>query len=145
MSSVHFSSERQDWRTPQDFFDELNAEFNFDLDAAATPQNAKCDDFLSLETGADALKLDWRLCGSRAFMNPPYGRQIGKFMKKASESGILTVCLVPARTDTNWWHEYVIPRASEIRYVRGRLKFDGHKNSAPFPSAVIIYNKERDK
>lgn len=138
-TSLHFSSERQDWRTPQDFFDKLNAEFCFDLDACASKENAKCDEFLS-QGGDDALRVPWYFYGSRAFMNPPYGRAIGKFVKKASESGIFVVCLVPARTDTKWWHEYVVPRASEIRYIRGRLKFDGHKNAAPFPSALVIYN-----
>jgi len=138
--SVHFSSKRQDWRTPQNFFNQINAEFGFDLDASATKENAKCNVFLS-EGADDALTVTWSDYGSRAFMNPPYGREIGKFVKKASESGIFVACLVPSRTDTKWWHEYVIPRASEVRFIRGRLKFDGHRNSAPFPSALVIYNK----
>jgi phage N-6-adenine-methyltransferase len=147
MTTVHFSSERMDWETPQSFFDEVNAEFNLHLDVCATPQNAKLPDFLNPEE-VDSLEEAWlrpRLqtyLGQRArcWMNPPYGRQIGKWMRKAYEeslNGALVVCLVPARTDTAWWHDYAAK--GEIRFIRGRLKFDGHRNSAPFPSALVIF------
>ena len=142
--SVHFKSEKMDWETPQDFFDEMNAEFNFDLDVCATDDNAKCDYWLTERE--DGLKEKWHeylrppvIC----WMNPPYAREIGKWMKKAyeeSQRGCTVVCLVPSRTDTAWWHDYAM-KADEIRYIRGRLKFKGAKHSAPFPSAVVIFGK----
>jgi len=98
---VHFSSRRNNWETPRDLFDKLNEEFNFELDVCATPENAKCKKYYSPEE--DGLKEEWKgLC----WMNPPYGREIGKWIKKAYESalaGATVVCLVPARTDTAWW------------------------------------------
>jgi phage N-6-adenine-methyltransferase len=138
-TAIHFSSDRMDWGTPQDFFDRLNAEFHFTLDVCATAENAKCGSYFTPEV--DGLKERWD--GYRCWMNPPYGREIGKWMKKAwdeSCKGALVVCLVPARTDTAWWHEYAMK--GEIRYLRGRLKFDGHKNSAPFPSALVIFRSQ---
>lgn len=138
--SVHFSSDRMDWATPKDFFDKVNAEFRLELDVCATTQNAKLPNYITPER--DALKLPWTLRnGNRCWMNPPYGREIGKWMKKAYEEslhGALVVCLVPARTDTKWWHDYAVK--GEIRFIRGRLKFDGHRNSAPFPSALVIFH-----
>jgi phage N-6-adenine-methyltransferase len=134
--SVHFSSRTYLWETPQWFFDVLNREFNFDLDVCAIPANAKCARFYTPEV--DGLRQAWRgVC----WMNPPYGREIGLWMRKAYESsleGATVVCLVPARTDTAWWHEFAV-KASEIRFLRGRLKFGGSQNSAPFPSAVVIF------
>src|SRR4051794_30568294 len=104
MISVHFSSESDCWATPQPFFDKLNEEFGFTLDVCATPENAKCTHYFSPQM--DGLKQTWRgVC----WMNPPYGRQIGLWMRKAYESslsGTTIVCLVPARTDSAWWHEY---------------------------------------
>lgn len=133
-----FTSNTDLWATPQDFFDKLNEEFNFELDVCANDENAKCDRYFTRET--DGLKQDWTgVC----WMNPPYGREIGKWVKKAYESslnGATVVCLVPARTDTKWWHEYCMK--GEIRLVKGRLKFGGSKNSAPFPSAVVIFGKQ---
>lgn len=123
------------WETPQSFFDRLNAEFCFTLDVCATKDNAKCDRFFT--KSCDGLFQDWT---GRCWMNPPYGREIGKWMKKAYESalnGALVVCLVPARTDTSWWHNYAM--RGEIQFIRGRLKFGGSKNSAPFPSAVVVF------
>ena len=117
------------------FFDRLDAEFGFDLDVCASPENAKCTIYFTKED--DGLSRDWT---GVVWMNPPYGREIGRWLKKANESakdnGATVVCLVPARTDTNWWHEYVIQH--EVRFVRGRLKFGDAKNSAPFPSAVVV-------
>ena len=134
--SVHFSSKTDDWATPQEFYDKLNEEFDFQKDVCASHENAKC--FLYYTIVDDGLSRDWS--PHRCFMNPPYGREIGKWMKKASESNTLVVCLVPARTDTRWWHEYVIGGGAEVRFVKGRLKFGNATNSAPFPSAVVIFN-----
>ncbi|HET8689681.1 MAG TPA: DNA N-6-adenine-methyltransferase [Methanosarcina sp.] len=123
------------WSTPQDFFDKLNAEFGFDLDVCATPDNAKCACYFT--EAENGLAQEW---SGMVWMNPPYGREIGKWMRKAYESaqaGATVVCLVPARTDTAWWHDYAI--RGEIRFIRGRLKFGGSKNSAPFPSAVVVF------
>ena len=136
--SVHFSTATDLWATPKDFFDKLNAEFNFDLDVCANDENAKCAKYFTAET--DGLAQEWK--GS-CWMNPPYGREIGKWMRKAYESargGVTVVCLVPARTDTRWWHDYAI--RGEVRFIKGRLKFGASKNSAPFPSAVIIFKEK---
>jgi len=135
-NSVHFSSERGNWETPQDFFDKLNEEFRFTLDVCAEKHTAKCEKYFTKED--NALDKEWHgIC----WMNPPYGRGIGVWLKKAyetSQSGSMVVCLIPSRTDTKWWHNYVMS-AHEIRFVKGRLKFDGHKNSAPFPSVVVVF------
>lgn len=137
---VLFSSETDQHSTPQEFFDKLNEEFQFTLDVCASKTDAKCEKFFTKED--DALKQDWV---GTCFMNPPYGREIIKWMKKAWEEhqkhGSTIVCLIPARTDTNWWHSYVDGKA-EFRFVKGRLKFGGAANSAPFPSVVIIYRKK---
>lgn len=134
--SVHFSSATPEWATPQEFFDKLNEEFHFTLDPCCTEENRKCAAYFTKEQ--DGLSKPWR--NHRVWMNPPYGRTIGQWMKKAHEEsrrGALVVCLVPARTDTAWWHEYAMQ--GEIRFIRGRLKFGGHRNSAPFPSALVIF------
>lgn len=133
--SVHFSSKTDLWSTPQDFYDTLHEEFNFTLDPCATHDNHKTDKYFTIDD--DGLAQDWS--DDVVFMNPPYGRVIGDWVKKASESETTVVCLVPARTDTKWWHDYVIDTADEIRFIKGRLKFGGQKNSAPFPSAVVVY------
>lgn len=133
--AVHFSSATEMWATPQGFFDCLDTEFGFQVDVCAIAENAKCARFFTPEE--DGLAQEWAgIC----WMNPPYGRTIGHWMRKAYESsqaGATVVCLVPARTDTAWWHEYAMK--GEIRFIRGRLKFGGHKNSAPFPSAVVVF------
>lgn len=137
MNSVMYSSATDEWSTPQDFFDKLNAEYEFETDVCATAENAKCARYYDKEQ--DGLAQEWR---GKCWMNPPYGREIGKWMRKALESaqenGATVVCLVPARTDTKWWHDYAM--RGEVRFVRGRLKFGGVKNSAPFPSAVVIFD-----
>jgi len=136
---VHFSSKTDLWSTPQDTFDALNKEFGFTLDVCATKENAKCYNFYTVEDDGLAQKWDG-VC----WMNPPYGREIKKWMEKAyleSLDGAVVVCLVPSRTDTVWWHEYAMK--GEIRFIKGRLKFGNAKNSAPFPSAVIIFNKKK--
>ena len=125
------------WATPQDFFDELNKEFNFTLDPCSTHENAKCEKHYTVED--DGLSKDWT--GETVFCNPPYGKEIGKWVKKCMESGGgIRVALLPARTDTRRFHDYVYGKA-EIRFVKGRLKFGGSKNSAPFPSMVAIWKE----
>tara|TARA_R110000824_G_scaffold337875_2_gene524430 strand:- start:407 stop:877 length:471 start_codon:yes stop_codon:yes gene_type:complete len=136
MTSVHFSSKTSAWSTPQAFFDSLNEKWNFELDVCATIENAKVDHFFDEQE--DGLSQDWSpfVC----WMNPPYGREIAKWMAKAleeSSKGATVVCLVPSRTDTAWWHDYAMK--GDIDFIRGRLKFGGNKNSAPFPSAVVVF------
>ena len=133
--SVHFSSKNMTFATPQDFFDKLDREFHFTLDPCCVKETAKCGKFYTPED--DGLAQDWS--GDRVFMNPPYGRQIKIWMKKAVEEaqrGALVVCLVPARTDTAWWHDYAMQ--GEVRFIRGRLKFGNATDNAPFPSAVVV-------
>lgn len=132
------SSTTDEWATPQDFFDGLNQELGFGLDVCATAENAKCDAYYTKKQ--NGLAQAWHKAAAVCWMNPPYGRQIGAWMKKAyeeSQKGATVVCLVPARTDTAWWHDYAM--RGSVRFVRGRLKFGGAKNSAPFPSAVVIF------
>ena len=144
-TDVIFSSATDLWETPQDFFDGLDREFQFGLDACATPENAKCKNFFTQKQ--DGLSQNWGGYGT-IWCNPPYGREIGKWVQKASEeseNGETVVMLLPARTDTKWFHNYIYGKA-EIRFVKGRLKFGGVKNSAPFPSMIVIFmSKEKTK
>lgn len=139
--SVHFSSKTNEWSTPQEFFNELNEEFHFTLDPCADAENAKCKKYFTKEQ--DGLKQSWD--GERVFCNPPYGREISKWVKKASEDnslGTTVVMLIPARTDTRYFHDYIYKKEGvEVRFLRGRLKFGGSKNSAPFPSMVVIFDR----
>lgn len=140
MDDVHFSSETNEWATPQDFFDKLNDEFHFTLDPCSTDDNCKCEKHYTIRD--NGLQQDWS--NDVVFMNPPYGRDIDKWIRKAygeSLRGAIVVCLIPARTDTSYWHDYIFNK-SEIRFIRGRLSFGDGKNPAPFPSAVIIYNNK---
>ena len=139
VSQALFSSDSAEWATPQDFYDKLNAEFHFTLDPCATPENAKCEKYYTKEQ--DGLAQDWT--GETVFCNPPYGRKIGAWIEKCynhsrNGGGGTAVMLIPSRTDTQWFHDYVYGKA-EIRFVKGRLKFGGCQNSAPFPSLVAIY------
>lgn len=141
ITSGLMSSNRDDWETPLSLFNDLQHKFGFVLDACATPENAKCAKFFTPED--NGLAQSW-LPGP-VFMNPPYGREIGKWVYKAwseSSRGCTVVCLLPARTDTAWWHDYIIRGGAEVRFLRGRLKFSNSKNSAPFPSAIVIFAKE---
>lgn len=134
---VHFSSQTNEWATPQEFFDKLHSEFEFDLDPCATPQNAKCSKYFT--QADDGLAQSW--ARHTVFMNPPYGRDIKYWVEKAYRSsleGATVVCLIPARTDTSYWHDFIFNKA-EVRFVRGRLKFGDAVASAPFPSAVVIF------
>ena len=136
MMDVHFSSKTDNWATPRDFFDRLDGVFNFTLDPCADAENAKCPKFFTRED--DGLAQSWD--GERVFMNPPYGREIGAWVKKASEAKALVVCLVPARTDTAWWQDHVIGGGGHVTFLRGRLKFGMvAKDPAPFPSAVVVF------
>lgn len=139
MTKGMYTSNSEEWGTPQGLFDRLNKEFNFTLDICASKENAKCPKYYTKEE--DALKQEWE---GVIWMNPPYGRKIGIWVKKAKEAATqgkaTVVCLLPARTDTAWWHDYVM-KANEIRLIRGRLKFGDSKGSAPFPSAVVIFKK----
>lgn len=136
-----FSSERQDWGTPIDFFNKLNEKYGFTLDAAASRDNAKCEIFFTAEE--DGLSKSWQ--GHRVFVNPPYARGItGLWVEKARkefEKGNVKICLLlPARTDTKWFHENCFPQhGARIEFVRGRLKFEGAQNGAPFPSILVFY------
>lgn len=135
MNSVHFSSESDLWATPQSYFDEVAREFAFDLDVCALPENAKCARYFTPQV--DGLAQTW---SGVCWMNPPYGRTIGLWMRKAhlaSRQGATVVCLVPARTDTQWWHDYAMK--GEIRFIKGRLKFGNATTNAPFPSALVIF------
>lgn len=148
-TDLMFSSKNENWETPQDFFDALDNEFHFTLDPCANDENHKVPKYFTKEI--DGLSLNWG--GEITFCNPPYGKQIGKWVKKAYETyknawnykyKTVVVMLLPARTDTKWFHDYIYNKA-EIRFIKGRLKFGGCKNSAPFPSMVVIYNPYRSE
>ena len=138
---IMFSSKSNEWATPQDFYNQLDAEFGFTLDPCASQSSAKCSSFYTADD--DGLSKNWE--GQTVFMNPPYGRKIGNWIQKAYEEGeksnTRVVALIPARTDTKYWHNYCM-KATEIRFVKGRLKFGqgNTKNSAPFPSAVVVFS-----
>ena len=137
-----FTSNADDWTTPDDFYSALDAEFGFTLDPCCYPETAKCPLFYTKED--DGLSQIWR---GRVFMNPPYGRAIGAWVRKAYEAAQTTaevvVCLIPARTCSKYWHSYCM-KAEEIRFVRGRLRFGGDgkaKDNAAFPNAVIVFRR----
>lgn len=136
-TEIMFSSKTDEWATPQDLFDKLDNEFHFTTDVCANETNAKCKSYFTKEQ--NGLKQEWS--GGVFWCNPPYGKEIGKWVQKASESESTVVMLLPARTDTKWFHNYIYGKA-EIRFIRGRLKFGGSKNSAPFPSMVVIFKKD---
>lgn len=131
-----FKSATVEWPTPQDMFDRLNARFHFTLDVCATPENAKCPVFFTKEV--DGLAQKWSgIC----WMNPPYGRAMIAWLKKAVEekaNGVTTVALIPARTNTGWWHDIVQPNA-DVEFVRGRPKFGGATHGLPQPLALAIF------
>jgi phage N-6-adenine-methyltransferase len=142
MDRVLFSSATDEWSTPPDFFAELNRHCRFTLDPCATPENATCANYYTTEQ--DGLRQDWGT--HRCFVNPPYNRRvIGKWVRKcweASQRGALVVLLVPARTDTKWFHDYVQGKA-EVIFIAGRLRFGGAKAGAPFPSMLVVYEPHR--
>ena len=143
MTPGMYSSKTDEWATPQDLFDELDREFKFNVDVCATEENAKCKIYFNKEN--DGLKISWNLSSTimdaRCWMNPPYGRKIGAWIQKAYEeslNGVLVVGLLPARTDTKWFHRWIYNKA-EIRFIEGRLYFNDGDGCAPFPSMVIIW------
>ena len=136
---IHFSKKSDEWSTPQEFFDKYNVIYRFGLDVAATKQNTKCQKYFDSED--DGLTQDWSGYGN-VWCNPPYSN-VKKWIKKSYEEsikGVTTVMLIPARTDTVAWHDYIFPFA-KVEFIRGRLKFGDSKNSAPFPSAIVIFSK----
>lgn len=151
-----FTSNKSEWETPQELFDELDREFHFTLDVCALPKNTKHPRYLTPE-GGGSLDTAWAFCGMAGshrrnvcWMNPPYGRQIGKWVERAfveSLKGATVVCLLPARTDTKWWHNYCMK--GEVRFIKGRVKFidpdhrDRNPQPAPFPSAIVIFRSKR--
>lgn len=140
-TDLMFSSATDRWATPPEFFAEWDALFHFTLDVCADADNAKCKRYFDVH--ANGLTQDWSL--DVCWMNPPYGREIRRWIKKAYEeslNGATVVCLLPARTDTAWWHDYVLPFA-KVTFIRGRLRFGGAINSAPFPSAVAVFYPPR--
>lgn len=138
-TEVMFSSATDLWATPQAVFDQLNAEFHFNLDPCATPENAKCANYFTIDI--DGLSQSWG--GHNVFCNPPYGKALARWVKKAYEESkkpnTTVVMLIPARTDTRYFHEYIYHKAKEIHFIKGRLKFGESKNSAPFPSMVVVF------
>lgn len=143
-----FTSDSQEWYTPQYIFDYLNRIYNFDLDPCATPLSAKCDKYFTKEE--NGLIQDWN--NHNVFCNPPYNRGIKDWIEKGSKIvGGICVMLIPARTDTKYWHEHIFGKASEIIFIKGRLKF--YRNiegklvqgeSSTFPSAIIVFGKGND-
>ena len=126
---VHFTSARQNWKTPKAFYQALDSEFNFDFDPC--PKKPTCD----------GLTAEW---GSRSYVNPPYG-ELPKWIEKAFaewKKGKTVVMLIPSRTDTRWWHQYVM-KATQIRFIKGRLHFDDQPNPAPFPSAIVVFKGKK--
>lgn len=137
MNNIMFSSKTDLWETPQDFFNTYNSIFNFNLDAASNDENAKCKRHFTIKD--NGLIQDWG--GFNVWLNPPYGREIGKWVRKAYEESrkpnTTVVCLLPARTDTSWFHDYCTK--GQITFIRGRLRFGGCKNAAPFPSMIVVF------
>ena len=143
INEAMFTSKTNEWATPQAFFDELDKEFNFTLDPCATPQNAKCARYFTKEI--DGLSQSWR--GEIVFCNPPYGRDLSKWVAKAYTETLsgatLVVMLIPARTDTSYFHDYIYKK-HEVRFIRGRLHFNESKCAAPFPSMVVVMRGRND-
>lgn len=138
-SAVFYSSKTDMWATPQDFFDALDAEFHFTLDACAVKENAKCAAYYTPEQ--NGLDQPWT---GQVWCNPPYGRNVGQWVKKAHDTasgGGFVVMLLPARTDTRWFHDYIYGK-TEVRFIKGRLKFGSCQNAAPFPNMVVIFGGE---
>ncbi len=143
-----FSSRTNEWATPKTLFRSLNKEFHFDLDVAASSKNATCKNYFTKKT--NGLKQDWYRNSKTktVFCNPPYGKGVENWLKKAieeSKKGCTVVCLIPIRTDTKYFHQLIYDKAGEVRLIKGRLKYDDKKQSAPFPSAIIIYRKGKTK
>lgn len=139
VSDALFKSDKMDWETPDDLFSFLDQEFHFELDACATKENTKCKIFFDEEQ--DGLKKNWGAFET-VWVNPPYGTALKKWIRKGYQQArwedITVVMLIPSRTDTKYWHDFVM-KADEIRFIKGRVRFKGATNSAPFPSAVVVF------
>jgi phage N-6-adenine-methyltransferase len=137
--NVHYSSKFSEWETPLNFFRNVCRIYGpFNIDVCASRQNAKCTTYYTPED--DGLSKSW---AGKCWMNPPYGRSIGKWIQKAYEEslkGAIVVCLVPSRTDTKWWHNYVMK--GKVEFIKGRLYFGDGKGRAPFPSALVIFGQQ---
>jgi|14BtaG_2_1085337.scaffolds.fasta_scaffold106734_2 site-specific DNA-methyltransferase (adenine-specific) len=134
-----FSNKSNEWSTPNEFYEKLDSIFNFTLDPCATDENHKCDKFYTMED--DGLVQDWG--GEKVFVNPPYSENtkwLEKCYNESQKPNTIVVVLIPSRTDTKYWHNYAM-KASHIYFVKGRLKFGNQRNSAPFPSAVLIFRQ----
>lgn len=141
MHKVVYSSKNMEWTTPDWLFERLDKEFHFSLDPACTKKSAKCKKFYTQKE--DGLNQNWDK--ERVFLNPPYGREISKWVLKAyeeSKKGAIVVCLIPSRTDTSYWHDYIFSYATEIRFIRGRVGF-GKTKICPFPSAIVVFKKHK--
>lgn len=130
--------DRKDWETPPELFQRLDAIYHFTLDPCATPETAKCAKYYTKDD--DGLTKEWG--GERVFCNPPYGKELSQWVKKASEEAhkldTVVVMLLPARTDTAWFHDYIMGKTA-IQFLRGRLRFVGAAHPAPFPSMVVVF------
>ena len=139
ITSGMFTSRTDEWATPSKTFQELDAEFHFTLDPCASAENHKCARYFTKEQ--DGLAQNWG--GQIVFCNPPYGRAIAAWVRKCAEEsrkpGTQVVALIPARTDTAYFHDYIYHKAREIRFLRGRLHFNDAPNAAPFPSMIVIF------
>jgi phage N-6-adenine-methyltransferase len=149
MQNVHFQSGNKEWETPTEFFLPYAKEFNIKLDVCATAQNAKVTAFFDKKT--NGLHANWSIVNKLGYhhpscwMNPPYGRGIEKWVRKAHEeslNGVTTVALLPARTDTSWFHSYIYNK-HEVRFLKGRIKFVDAPSSAPFPSMIVIFSPKK--
>lgn len=138
MNKVLFSSKKEDWETPQDLFNELDKEYHFTLDVASSDNNYKVKKHYTKKE--DGLLQNWD--DEVVWCNPPYGKEINKWVEKAYFSKSLIVMLLPVRTDTKWFHNYIYQKSFvQIRFIKGRLKFGNSKNSAPFPSMIVIFKR----
>lgn len=143
MNKALFSSNRTDWETPDELFESVNREFRFTLDAASSHENAKCKRHYTKKE--DGLSQNWG--GETVWVNPPYGKELPKWIQKCAQEGrkqnTTVVMLIPARTDTKAFHEHIYGKA-EIRFIKGRLKFKGAKTGAPFPSMLVVFRGEHE-
>ncbi|MBQ6503243.1 MAG: hypothetical protein IJI57_04955 [Flexilinea sp.] len=135
---INQDSGKDDWGTPKKLFEYLDKEWHFELDPCANDRNHLCEKYYT--KAEDGLSQDWE--GKRVYMNPPYGRETGKWIEKAyreSVKGASVVCLIPARPDTSYWHNWIFPYASKIQFIQGRLHYSDGKEGCPFPSAIVIF------
>ena len=141
LNSAMFSSDSSVWETPSELFEHYNRIFRFDVDLAALWTNRKLPVYIP--PALDSLSQPWMKWGRVGWLNPPYGRGLGAWVKKAHEetkNGFTTVMLLPARTDTSWFHDWIADGRARITFLRGRIKFVGASNGAPFPSMIVVFD-----